>query len=414
MRHRSAPPASSPAGDPAATRRRRKDDRPAELTAAALELFVDQGFAATRLEDVAARAGVSKGTLYLYFSSKEALFKAVIEHGMVAALVAAEERLASYQGSAVELLHELLLGWWEQIGSTSMAGVSKLIIAESRNFPELAQYYRERVIRRGRALLRSALQRGIDEGAIDKSAQKLLDTAAAINKLSEQGVAVIIGGGNSGADQINLFGALAPDSIVVAGTNFSDPKQIAEASASSSIVDATANFEYNFRLPTGTSFTIYGTSLAAPNVAGETVRMQDEGMSVKEINQLFRLRMAQQLNPQVDQIILRDVAELTPGTGKESFRELIGQYAIDPDGAAGIISAYKVADKVGGLTPEDFHQLLSAAKGSFQSPAITSGELEQLTRGFAAVPATERPAFLERMRSTRSDNAEGLLKKLGR
>jgi AcrR family transcriptional regulator len=164
MRHRSAPPASSPAGDPAATRRRRKDARPAELTAAALELFVDQGFAATRLEDVAARAGVSKGTLYLYFSSKEALFKAVIEHGMVAALVAAEERLASYQGSAVELLHELLLGWWEQIGRTALAGVSKLILCEARNFPELACYYHEQVISRGRALLRSALQRGIRNG----------------------------------------------------------------------------------------------------------------------------------------------------------------------------------------------------------------------------------------------------------
>ena len=61
---------------------------------AALALFVDKGFAATRLDDVAARAGVSKGTLYLYFSSKEALFKAVIEDGMVAALAAAEERLA--------------------------------------------------------------------------------------------------------------------------------------------------------------------------------------------------------------------------------------------------------------------------------------------------------------------------------
>ena len=164
MRHRSAPPASSPAGDPAATRRRRKDDRPAELTAAALELFVDQGFAATRLEDVAARAGVSKGTLYLYFSSKEALFKAVIEHGMVAALVAAEERLASYQGSAVELLHELLLGWWEQIGQTPMAGVSKLIISESKNFPELARFYHDHIISRGRALLRTTLQRGIAGG----------------------------------------------------------------------------------------------------------------------------------------------------------------------------------------------------------------------------------------------------------
>jgi len=146
------------------TRRRRKDARPSELTAAALELFVEQGFAATRLDHVAARAGVSKGTLYLYFNSKEALFKAVVEDGMVAALVAAEQHLSDHHGSATELLQQLLRGWWEQIGSTSMAGVSKLIIAESRNFPELAQYYRERVIRRGRALLRSALQRGIDAG----------------------------------------------------------------------------------------------------------------------------------------------------------------------------------------------------------------------------------------------------------
>ena len=122
-------------------RRRRKDARPSELTAAALELFVERGFATTRLEDVAARAGVSKGTLYLYFDSKEALFKAVIEEGIVPTLVAAEQQLAEHSGSAAELLRKLLFGWWQQIGGTRLAGVPKLIISESRNFPEVAQYY---------------------------------------------------------------------------------------------------------------------------------------------------------------------------------------------------------------------------------------------------------------------------------
>jgi len=145
-------------------RRRRKDARPSELSAAALDLFVEKGFAATRLVDVAARAGVSKGTLYLYFDSKEALFKAVIEEGIVPALAAAEQRLAEHSGSSVELLRRLLFGWWEQIGGTQLAGVTKLIVSESRNFPEIAQYYHDNVILRGRALLRVALQRGIERG----------------------------------------------------------------------------------------------------------------------------------------------------------------------------------------------------------------------------------------------------------
>ena len=146
------------------TRRRRKDARPAELTSAALDLFVEKGFSATRLDDVAARAGVSKGTLYLYFDSKEALFKAVIAEGIVPTLAAAEERVAAYGGPAVGLLRELLFGWWQAIGATRLAGVPKLIISESRNFPEVAQYYHDQVIVRGRALLRTALQRGIASG----------------------------------------------------------------------------------------------------------------------------------------------------------------------------------------------------------------------------------------------------------
>ena len=155
---------ATPRPDSFVHHRRRKDEHPSELVAAALDLFVERGFAATRLDDVAARAGVSKGTLYLYFESKEALFKAVIEEAIVPLLASAEDVIANDQGTSIDLLRRLLNGWWEQIGATRLAGVPKLIIAEARNFPAVAQYYHDAVIVRGRALLRTLLQRGIERG----------------------------------------------------------------------------------------------------------------------------------------------------------------------------------------------------------------------------------------------------------
>jgi AcrR family transcriptional regulator len=145
-------------------RQRRKEARPAELTAAALELFVEKGFAATRLEDVAACAGVSKGTLYLYFDSKEALFKAVIQEGIVPVLEQGADLIDSFQGSSAELLHTLIREWWRRVGATHLGGVPKLMISEARNFPELATYYHDTVITRGRELLRRILMRGIAAG----------------------------------------------------------------------------------------------------------------------------------------------------------------------------------------------------------------------------------------------------------
>jgi AcrR family transcriptional regulator len=167
---------SAPVSVVRAPRRRRKDARPSELTAAALELFVEKGFAATRLDDVAAHAGVSKGTLYLYFDSKEALFKAVVEEGIVPLLAAAEQQMAEYQGSSAELLRRLLFAWWEQIGGTWLAGVPKLVISEAHNFPEVAQYYHDNVILRGRALMRNVLQRGVASGEF-----RALDVETAID-----------------------------------------------------------------------------------------------------------------------------------------------------------------------------------------------------------------------------------------
>lgn len=150
--------------DPLPARKRRKEARPGELTAAALALFVEKGFAATRLEDVARRAGVSKGTLYLYFDSKESLFKAVIREGIFPVLAENEAIAAQHAGSSFDLLARFLDNWWAKIGQTAFAGIPKLIVAESSNFPELAQFYYENVILRGRALVGGALARGMASG----------------------------------------------------------------------------------------------------------------------------------------------------------------------------------------------------------------------------------------------------------
>ena len=145
-------------------RERRKDARPGELASAALELFVERGFSATRLDDVAKRAGVSKGTLYLYFDSKDDLFKAVVREGIVSRIEEAEERIRAYTGNTPDLLGELVHDWWNQIGATKLAGISKLMMSEAGNFPDLAKFYHDEVIVRGTALFASVIQRGIDSG----------------------------------------------------------------------------------------------------------------------------------------------------------------------------------------------------------------------------------------------------------
>lgn len=143
---------------------RRKDARPGELASAALELFVERGFAATRLDDVAKRAGVSKGTLYLYFDSKDELFKAVIREGIVSRIVEFEDRMRAYQGSSADLMRLLVKTWWQKIGATKLAGITKLMMSEAGNFPELARFYHNEVIVRGMALFNAAIKRGIDSG----------------------------------------------------------------------------------------------------------------------------------------------------------------------------------------------------------------------------------------------------------
>ncbi|HEY5930450.1 MAG TPA: TetR/AcrR family transcriptional regulator, partial [Burkholderiales bacterium] len=143
---------------------RRKEERPAELMAAALDLFVERGYAATRLDDVAARAGVSKGTLYLYFSSKEELFKAVIRSGIVPLIEQGERLHEEHQGSAGELLRKIVFAWWQSVGSSKLGGIPKLMFSECRNFPEIGQFYFEEVISRSYRLIESVMESGMASG----------------------------------------------------------------------------------------------------------------------------------------------------------------------------------------------------------------------------------------------------------
>ena len=143
---------------------RRKDARPEEIIAAALDLFVERGFASTRLDDVAARAGVSKGTLYLYFENKEDLFKAVVRGNVVPVLMQGEQLLDNFTGSSAELVRKLVRGWWEMTGATKITGIPKLIIAEAGNFPDLTKFYYDEVILRAHSVFRRVLHRGTDAG----------------------------------------------------------------------------------------------------------------------------------------------------------------------------------------------------------------------------------------------------------
>ncbi len=148
----------------AVKRERRKEARPGELLDAALDLFVEKGFAATRAEEVAARAGVSKGTLFLYFQSKEELFKAVVRENISGRFTEWNAEFEAFEGDSADMLTYCMNTWWERVGATRASGITKLMMSEAKNFPDLAAFYQSEVIQPGQALIRRILQRGMDRG----------------------------------------------------------------------------------------------------------------------------------------------------------------------------------------------------------------------------------------------------------
>ncbi len=152
---------------PAPPRQRRKQARPQELLESALALFVEKGFAATRAEEVARHAGVSKGTLYLYYPSKEHLLMAVIAHYLSSEIRQGTLDLQAQEASEVatpELFMSLLAPWWTRVLESPASAVIKLVVTEVRNFPDIAQFYAQQVVEPGQALISRLIERGVTRG----------------------------------------------------------------------------------------------------------------------------------------------------------------------------------------------------------------------------------------------------------
>lgn len=154
--------------------RRRKEERPQEITNAAMEAFAEQGYAATRVDEVARRAGVSKGLMYLYFKTKEELFKAVVRSFVVPKIDALTAEIDNPELGAEEFLRGPFLKFVKQLPGSKISVIIQLMIAEGPKHPDLVQFYWENVASRGIATLNAVVARGVERGEFKPSDKDFL------------------------------------------------------------------------------------------------------------------------------------------------------------------------------------------------------------------------------------------------
>jgi AcrR family transcriptional regulator len=147
-----------------AKRARRPEARPDEILDAALDVFSEQGFAGARVEDIAARAGISKGAVYLYFESKDSMLKALVRRLADRVMGAAEVVINADHGDAELTLRTLLAFLGAQLADPRVSKAPRLIIAEAQRFPEIAAFYRDTVLIRGQKLLARLIDLGVKQG----------------------------------------------------------------------------------------------------------------------------------------------------------------------------------------------------------------------------------------------------------
>jgi AcrR family transcriptional regulator len=169
---------AAPDRDPSTPRwHRRPEARPEEILQAAQAVFGEAGFTRTKLDDVARRAGVSKGTLYLYFDSKETLFREMVRATVLPIMAEGEEIVRQHRGSCRDLLIRIVERMWGTVREPRMARMSRLVTSELSNFPELARFYYDEVVVRGRRLVASVIERGIISGEFRPSALEFVPRA---------------------------------------------------------------------------------------------------------------------------------------------------------------------------------------------------------------------------------------------
>ena len=143
--------------------RRLPEERPKQILEAALAVFAERGLADARLDDIARRAGLSKGTIYLYFANKEELFREVVR-GSVIESIARAEAFFEIEKDPVQSLGQWMIGYWGWLRSPVFPAMHRMVNSELRNFPDLAQFYATEVIERAQRLVRGILERGMEAG----------------------------------------------------------------------------------------------------------------------------------------------------------------------------------------------------------------------------------------------------------
>ncbi len=146
--------------------RRRKDERPGDIIAAALSVFAEKGFAGARMEEIARRAGISKGTLYLYFETKEDMFRAVVREVVVPNIEVVQKAVLTADLSFATMVRTLLPRFAEIVTTVPVGAVAKMVIGESRNFPELARVWHDEVIFKAIGLIAGVIERAQARGEV--------------------------------------------------------------------------------------------------------------------------------------------------------------------------------------------------------------------------------------------------------
>lgn len=144
--------------------RRRAEARPDEVLDAALDLFIEKGFSATRVEEIAKRAGLSKGTVYLYFPSKVALLKAIVQRAITPVADTAMHHILGFEGNPADALRMVMRGLGQRFHDPRLLAIPKLIIREATVSPEIADIYRTEVLDRALPLMRQVINKGIADG----------------------------------------------------------------------------------------------------------------------------------------------------------------------------------------------------------------------------------------------------------
>jgi AcrR family transcriptional regulator len=152
---------------------RRADDRPREICAAALEVFAERGFAAAKLDEIARRAGVSKGTLYLYFKDKQELFRAVVRSAIAPNIEALTSAIATLDAPIADIVRMFLSGFAEREARLPIGAVAKIVVGESRNFPELARVWHDEVASKAIGALAGFVERAQQRGQVQPGDPRL-------------------------------------------------------------------------------------------------------------------------------------------------------------------------------------------------------------------------------------------------